>query len=216
MRTLVCKLNGKSMMPISQCQIYPPNRLVRVSIFLFRTRFSCDPNCPFKQHGRHHLCATGLPLLTSNTMLAVLPPELLYLVLDFLDFYDALSLLSTHDHIRPIVEAYLHTNYAFHDIIYRQLLEFEESRADRDSDKIVSIAHNLLQSICDIVELLPKYDHRTVFSEKLDVLQNLVAHRVLHIPNCEDDYGNLCLQVRQIYLHTPSIRILHDPVSAKA
>lgn len=146
-------------------------------------------------------------------MLAALPPELLYLILDFLDFYDALALLSTHYNLTPTIDAYVRSNYSFHSTVYTQLLEFEKLCIDRNSDQIDTIAYNLLQAICDIVEPLPKYEHRTIFSEKLDILQELVVHRVLHIQNCEDDYASLCLKVRQIYLHTPSIRILHDPVS---
>lgn len=145
-------------------------------------------------------------------MLTDLPAELLYSILDFLDFHDALSLLSAHRSLQPAVRNFIHSNYAFHEAVYDRMLDFERTVTSKDCTD--SIAYDLLQLICDIVEPLPNYEHRTVFSEKLDIMQNLVVHRVLEIPNSEDHYARLCLRIRHIYLHAPSIRILHDPVSS--
>ncbi|KAI9288006.1 hypothetical protein BC943DRAFT_317584 [Umbelopsis sp. AD052] len=140
-------------------------------------------------------------------MLTDLPAELLYSILDFLEFHDAVSLSFTHRSLQPAVRNFLRSNFAFHEAVYERMLDFERTATDNTD----SIAYDLLQLICDIVEPMPNYEHRAIFSEKLDILQNLVVHRVLQIPNCEDHYARLCLRIRHIYLHAPSIRILHDP-----
>jgi hypothetical protein len=178
---------------------------LHIYFIFFCPQFSCVfPIIPLPAH--------GLPQ-SPATMLTTLPPELLYLILGFLDFYDALSLLSTHRSLQPTIQTFLRSNFAFHEAVYQRLLDFER-RAD-DNDHLDAIANALLQLICEIVQPLPNYDHRAVFTEKLDIMQNLVVHRVLRIPNMEDDYARLCLKIRHIYLHAPSIRILHDPVSSE-
>jgi hypothetical protein len=78
-------------------------------------------------------------------------------------------------------------------------------------------AHQILQLICKPVEDMPKVEHRTKFSELLEILQNLTIQRILATDlksnGLEHDYAALCLEIRSLYLHTPSIRVLHDPVS---
>ncbi|KAG0166011.1 hypothetical protein DFQ30_007693 [Apophysomyces sp. BC1015] len=76
------------------------------------------------------------------------------------------------------------------------------------------MAAHLLQLICHIVETCPKYEHRAKFTDLLDTLQQLVVRRILSTDvrtGIEYDYASLCLQIRHTYLHTPSIRVLHDP-----
>ncbi|KAG0175789.1 hypothetical protein DFQ28_007773 [Apophysomyces sp. BC1034] len=77
------------------------------------------------------------------------------------------------------------------------------------------MAAHLLQLICHIVETCPKYEHRAKFTDLLDTLQQLVVRRILSTDvrtGIEYDYASLCLQIRHTYLHTPSIRVLHDPM----
>jgi hypothetical protein len=146
-------------------------------------------------------------------MLTALPPELLYLILGFLDFEDIIPITTAYDQLKPLIDKYVHLHYAFHAAVYEHLVQFEQFTMHNESQMTMKIAARLLRIICNIVEGVPKYEHRTVFTEKLDILQNLVANRVLQVSGSADEYADLCLKMRQIYLHTPEIRILHDPVS---
>ncbi|KAF7730297.1 hypothetical protein EC973_002541 [Apophysomyces ossiformis] len=148
-------------------------------------------------------------------MLNQLPIELLCSVLSWLE-YDDLDTLLQFDSIAPIVRHHLHRHFRFHYQTTSLLRLFESlTTTERNKQETRSeMATHLLQLICHIVEKCPKYDHRTKFTELLDTLQQLVVRRILSTDmrtGLEYDYASLCLQVRHTYLHTPSIRVLHDP-----
>ncbi|KAG2174733.1 hypothetical protein INT43_005791, partial [Umbelopsis isabellina] len=144
-------------------------------------------------------------------MLTALPPELLYLVLGFLSFDDIIPLATACEQLKLLVDNYVRVHYSFHAAVYKQLMQFEQLNMHNESQTTMKTAAKLLRLICNIVEDVPKFEHRTVFTENLDILQNLVVNQVLHVSDSADKYADLCLKMRIIYLHTPEIRILHDP-----
>ena len=167
-------------------------------------------------------------------MLQKLPTELLCVVMKYLTF-DDLEELYKIQILEPIVRHHLLRHYRFHYQVSSLLRLFETSlkrknkklnRSGNDtsddndtSDRREDIANQLLELICHVVEKYPKYEHRTKFSDLLGILESTVVKRILahnnnNIPaQAENDYALLCLDIRYKYLHTPSIRVLHDPVS---
>lgn len=150
-------------------------------------------------------------------MLQLLPNELLWLVLNHLDYAEVKRLAS----IKPLqskITQYMQQQYPFQYKLTSLLSLFEAiTTSERQlAETKLEFANQILQLICKSVEPHPKFDHRTYFTELLDVLQQFILDRIL-TPDLkrglEVDYANLCLQIRSIYLHTPSIRVLHDPVS---
>jgi hypothetical protein len=150
-------------------------------------------------------------------MLSLLPNELLWLVLNNLD-YPEVKKLSTITPIQAKITQYIQQQYPFQYKLTSSLSLFEAiTTSERQLEKTkLEFANQILQLICNSVEPYPKFDHRTHFTELLDVLQQFILDRIL-TPDLktglELDYANLCLEIRSIYLHTPSIRVLHDPVT---
>ncbi|KAI8976513.1 hypothetical protein BDB01DRAFT_349789 [Pilobolus umbonatus] len=132
-----------------------------------------------------------------------LPTELIWRIYDYLDYKDIEPFTS----ILPSLSIeYLQQHYPFHHKVKTLLLQFEKT-PDQD------IALDLLHSICDRVSPLPYYEQRHQFTQLLDTLQTLIVERVLDpdlSTGCERHYADLCLSIRTIYLHTSSIRVLHD------
>ncbi|KAG2222941.1 hypothetical protein INT45_012919 [Circinella minor] len=167
-------------------------------------------------------------------MLQKLPTELLCVVMKYLTF-DDLDELYKIQILEPIVRHHLLRHYRFHYQVSSLLrlfesslkrkrekkqssLRYNDSNNDNDTnDRREDIANQLLELICHAVEKYPKYEHRTKFSDLLGILESTVIKRILthnnnNIPQeAEDDYALLCLDIRYKYLHSPSIRVLHDP-----
>lgn len=150
-------------------------------------------------------------------MLQELPTELLCAVLTQLE-YDDLDTLLQIVSIEPIVRHHVLRRYRFHyqvSSLLRLFESFTPSERERQESE-GDLANQLLQLICYSVEKQPKFEHRSKFTELLDIMQYLVVRRILSPelrPGLEKDYASLCLKIRHIYLHTPSIRVLHDPAS---
>ncbi|KAL1934776.1 hypothetical protein VTP01DRAFT_6958 [Rhizomucor pusillus] len=148
-------------------------------------------------------------------MLQELPTELLCAVLTQLE-YDDLDTLLQIVSIEPIVRHHVLRRYRFHyqvSSLLRLFESFTPSERERQESE-GDLANQLLQLICYSVEKQPKFEHRSKFTELLDIMQYLVVRRILSPelrPGLEKDYASLCLKIRHIYLHTPSIRVLHDP-----
>ncbi|KAI9032787.1 hypothetical protein CLU79DRAFT_163981 [Phycomyces nitens] len=147
-------------------------------------------------------------------MLTRLPNELLDAVLGKLE-YDDLDTLSTLECIRPIVQHHLYQHFRFHCKIASLLRLFEAlcPVERRDHEIRSGLAMQLLQFICHIVENHEQQNRQTTFTDLLDTLQKLVIRRILSPDlqmGLEQDYASLCLEVRRTYMHTPSIRVLHD------
>ncbi|RCH77493.1 hypothetical protein CU098_001067, partial [Rhizopus stolonifer] len=148
-------------------------------------------------------------------MLHLLPNELLWTVFLDLEYQDLDSLVQ----IKPISSTVLHfiqQHYNFHYKIVSLLRLYEAiTPSERHSKETRhEFANKILQLICKQVGQLPKFEHRNKFTELLDIVQQFVIQRILSDDlkaGLEHDYANLCLQVRSLYLHTPSIRVLHDP-----
>lgn len=149
-------------------------------------------------------------------MLTKLPTELLCSVLNYLE-YDDLDTLLQIESLEDVIRHHLHRHYRFHYQI-SSLLRLFESLTPTERHKSETrneFAQQLLQLICHIVERCPKFEHRAKFTALLDTLQYLVVKRILAAdirPGMEHDYASLCLDIRHIYLHSPAIRVLHDPV----
>ncbi|KAI8384586.1 uncharacterized protein BYT42DRAFT_562997 [Radiomyces spectabilis] len=148
-------------------------------------------------------------------LLDQLPPELLWCVFHGLT-YDDLDTLLHFDFLAPLVRHYLHRHYRFHYKIASLLRLFESlTPTERHKDETrKAMATQLLHFITTLVEKRPKYEHRNTFTDLLDTLHHLVLRRVLSPDlrsTLEHDYASLCLEIRHIYLHTSSIRVLHDP-----
>ncbi|KAI9245094.1 hypothetical protein BDA99DRAFT_290804 [Phascolomyces articulosus] len=170
-------------------------------------------------------------------MLQKLPTELLCVVMKHLT-YDDLDELNKIRILEPIVRHHLLHHYRFHYQVSSLLRLFEsslinrkkkkkkqfndnnDSGSDHDDvheDRREDIANQLLELICHAVEKCPKHEHRSKFSDLLNILEARVVKRILAydmIPQAENDYALLCLDIRYKYLHSPSIRVLHDPVSS--
>lgn len=148
-------------------------------------------------------------------MIHLLPTELLWTILNHLDYQDLISCLKIR-RLEPAILHYIQVYYKFHFKITSLLRMYEAiTPTDRQlSDTKVQFATQILESICKQVESVPKIDHRNKFSELLEVVQQLTIQRILALDfkSNERDYASLCLEIRALYLHTPSIRVLHDPV----
>ncbi|KAF1802180.1 hypothetical protein V8B55DRAFT_1477768 [Mucor lusitanicus] len=148
-------------------------------------------------------------------MIDTLPNEVFWLVLNHLDYQDMEQLQL----ISPLSKTALHytqQHYPFHYKINSLLRLFEAiTPSERQSkDTKLEFSQQILQQICKQVEILPKMDHRAKFTELLDIVQQFIVARILSPDlksGIEHDYANLCLEIRSQYLHTPSIRVLHDP-----
>ncbi|KAI8079897.1 uncharacterized protein BX664DRAFT_204745 [Halteromyces radiatus] len=148
-------------------------------------------------------------------MLHELPTELLWTILDYLQYEDIDTLLSIGP-LAPMVSTYLQKHYRFHFQVasllrcYETLTSTERQKQDTRYDT----AQQILHILCYHVQQCSKFDQRAEFTQLLDILQQLVVQRVL-CPSLsqglERDYASLCLEIRHIYLHTASIRGLHDP-----
>lgn len=151
-------------------------------------------------------------------MIDTLPNEVFWLVLNHLDYQDMEQLQL----ISPLSKTALHytqQHYPFHYKINSLLRLFEAiTPSERQSkDTKLEFSQQILQQICKQVEILPKMDHRAKFTELLDIVQQFIVARILSPDlksGIEHDYANLCLEIRSQYLHTPSIRVLHDPVGS--
>lgn len=153
-------------------------------------------------------------------MLQKLPAELLSGVLDCLE-YDDLNQLLNVPSVEPIVRHHLLRHFKFHYQIGSLLRLFESlTPSERHlADTRNELARQFLHLICHHVEGYPKVEQRTQFTDKLEILHDLVLKRILSSdlrPGLEHDYAAICLDIRSIYLHTPSIRVLHDPVCIHA
>lgn len=150
-------------------------------------------------------------------MIQLLPTELLWTVLNNLDYQD-LDTLWKIKRLEPNILYYVQTHYKFHYQIssllriYEAITPTERQHAETKT----KIAKEILEFIRSQVESVPKYEHRSKFTELLDIVQQLTLQRILSTDfkanGLEHDYAGLCLEVRGLYLHTPSIRVLHDPV----
>ncbi|KAI8882417.1 hypothetical protein K501DRAFT_221294 [Backusella circina FSU 941] len=148
-------------------------------------------------------------------MLPLIPTEVLWNILNHLEYQDLDTLLHIGT-LAPAVRHHVQTHYPFHYKITSLLRLFESlTPTERQCQETkAELSLQVLQLICEQVENSPKFEHRLKFTELLDIVQQLVVQRVLsaHLKSgLEHDYANLCLQVREFYLHTPSIRALHDP-----
>lgn len=153
-------------------------------------------------------------------MIDTLPNEVLWLVLNHLDYQD-IEQLQLISQLSKTASHYTQQHYPFHYKINSLLRLFEAiTPSERQSkDTKLEFSQQILQQICKQVEILPKMDHRTKFTELLDIVQQFIVARILSPDlkaGSEHDYANLCLEIRSQYLHTPSIRVLHDPVSYHA
>ncbi|CEP17322.1 hypothetical protein [Parasitella parasitica] len=148
-------------------------------------------------------------------MINLLPNEIFWLVLDHLEYKDIENLQAILCLSKSAL-LYIQKHYRFHYKINSLLRLFEAiTPSERQSkDTKLKFSQQILQHICSQVEILPKLEHRTKFTELLDILQQLIVARILSEDSkagIEQDYANLCLEIRSSYLHTPAIRILHDP-----
>lgn len=152
-------------------------------------------------------------------MIHLLPTELLWTVLNNLEYGDVDTLLKVK-RIEHAILHYIQVHYKFHYKITSLLRLFEAITPTQrqEIDTKTKLAQDILQHICTQVEHVPKFEHRTKFSELLDIVQQLTIQRILATDfksnGLEHDYASLCLSIRSLYLHTPSIRVLHDPVSS--
>jgi hypothetical protein len=148
-------------------------------------------------------------------MLQFIPTEVLWSILNHLEYQD-LDVLLQIDPLALAVRHHVQAHYPFHYKITSLLRLFESlTPTERQHQETKALSLQILQLICEQVETSPKFEHRLKFTELLDIVQQLVVQRVLSTnlkSGLEHDYANLCLQVREFYLHTPSIRALHDPV----
>ncbi|KAG2195653.1 hypothetical protein INT47_002892 [Mucor saturninus] len=149
-------------------------------------------------------------------MIQLLPTELLWTVLNNLEYGD-LDNLWKIKRLEPTILYYIQTHYKFHYQISSLLRIFEAitPTARQQGETKTKMAREMLEFIRSSVACLPKYEHRSKFTELLDIVQQLTLQRILasdfKANGLEHDYAGLCLQVRALYLHTPSIRVLHDP-----
>jgi hypothetical protein len=153
-----------------------------------------------------------------HLMLDVLPTELTWTILHYLEYTDIAELESIGSFM-AVVTPYLQTHYRFHYHV-AHLLRFYESLTPDERQKPdglrQDLAQQLLHVLCHHVQQCTKFEQRAKFTQLLNVLQHLVVQRVLSpvLPDGLDkDYALLCLDIRHRYLHTASIRGLHDPVS---
>ncbi|RUS34659.1 hypothetical protein BC938DRAFT_479322 [Jimgerdemannia flammicorona] len=150
-------------------------------------------------------------------MLTSLPPELFLVVLSYLDFHDAETLLYVSTLLRTHTLHHLHSVFPFEASVTSLLSSFDTlPPPDRHNPALLTaLASQLLDQIRVAVEAQPKWNHRACFIDHLDTLQHLVLRRLTHPrypqPGLERRYAELCLQVRQLYLHSPALRLLHDP-----
>lgn len=149
-------------------------------------------------------------------MIELLPNEVFWLVLSHLEYKD-LEELQAIKSLSKTTTHYIQQHYQFQYKINSLLRLFEAiTPTERHSkDTKLKFSQQILQQICKQVEVLPKIDHRAKFTELLDIVQQFIVTRILSEDlkaGIEHDYANLCLEIRSSYLHTPSIRVLHDPV----
>lgn len=148
-------------------------------------------------------------------MIQLLPNELLWTVLNNLEYQDLENLLQIKA-IAATVLHYIQQHYKFHYKVTSLLRLFETipSSARQTKETKLEFATQILQLICKNVESLPdKFEHRAKFSELLEVVQQFILARILTEDlkaGLEHDYANLCLEIRSTYLHSPAIRSLHD------
>jgi len=150
-------------------------------------------------------------------MIDFLPNEVFWLILNHLDYQD-IEQLQLIPQLSKTALHYIQQHYPFHYKTSSLLRLFEAiTPSERQSkDTKLKFSQQILQQICKQVEVLPKMDHRAKFTELLDIVQQFIVARILSPDlraGIEHDYANLCLEIRSQYLHTPSIRVLHDPVS---
>jgi hypothetical protein len=148
-------------------------------------------------------------------MIHLLPTELLWTILNNLEYHDLIILLKIR-RLEPAILHFIQVHYRFHFKITSLLRMYEAiTPTDRQLPETkAKFATQILESICKQVESVPKIDYRNKFSELLDIVQQLTIQRILAVDfkSNERDYALLCLEIRSLYLHTPSIRVLHDPV----
>ncbi|ORZ10794.1 hypothetical protein BCR42DRAFT_422022, partial [Absidia repens] len=148
-------------------------------------------------------------------MLHELPTELLWTILNYLEYDDITTILSIGQ-MEAMVTPYLQQHYRFHYNVASLLRHYESwSNIERQKQDVRrDIAQQLLHLLCHHVQQCSKFEQRAKFTQLLDILQNLVVQRVL-CPSLDRDldrdYAALCLDIRHCYLHTASIRGLHDP-----
>lgn len=140
-------------------------------------------------------------------MIQSLPIELFWSILNYLDYSD-LQQIQTVEPLTKHTQHYIQVHFPFHYKITLLLQQFEITQ------EIESTAKESLESICEQVQDLHVFDRKTKFNELLAILQQLTVERVL-APDLEEGlerhYTFLCLEIRSRYLHTASIRGLHDP-----
>ncbi|CAO3619596.1 unnamed protein product [Mucor hiemalis] len=149
-------------------------------------------------------------------MIHLLPTELLWTVLHNLEYQDLDTLLKIK-RIEPAILHYIQAHYKFHYKVSSLLRLYEAITPTQrqEVDTKNKLAQEILQNICTQVEYVPKLEHCSKFTELLEVVQQLTIQRILapdfKCNGLEHDYAALCLGIRSLYLHTPSIRVLHDP-----
>ncbi|KAI7898555.1 uncharacterized protein BX663DRAFT_524575 [Cokeromyces recurvatus] len=153
-------------------------------------------------------------------MIELLPNELLETVLYHLTYEEVETLLEsipkdTYSTLAQRITGYLKHQYPFQTALSVTIQQFEQTCLRQQQDTHHHTAQQLLALICEQAEPLPPYDRRSRFTELLDIVQRFILQRVLylteHFVACQEGYARLCLLIRDIYLHTPSIRVLHDP-----
>ncbi|CAO3648765.1 unnamed protein product [Cunninghamella echinulata] len=130
--------------------------------------------------------------------------------------YEDLDKLLFINALETSVGHYLYQHYRFQYQtnnllrLFASLTKLERQKQETRHD----IGQQLLLLLCHHVQQCPKFEQRTKFSELLNLLQHLVVQKVLDPQlefGLECEYASLCLEIRHIYLHTASIRGLHDP-----
>lgn len=148
-------------------------------------------------------------------MLQLLPIELYWSILNYLEYQDLTILLS----ILPLkrhTKHFIKRHFPFHYSVSSLLASFESLSSLERQRHNAQFAMQALQFICDQVQDLPVTERKATFNDLLAILQQLTVERILShdLPtDAEHDYARFSLEVRSRYLHTASIRVLHDPVS---
>ncbi|KAG0739185.1 hypothetical protein G6F57_010366 [Rhizopus arrhizus] len=139
-------------------------------------------------------------------MLDLLPIELFWSILSYLDYQDLTRLLFIPS-LQSSTDHFIQLYFPFHHQVSLLLHSFEQT-------KDINISSYLLESICEQVQEVSIYERKTTFNDLLATLQQLTVERVLAEDlkeGLEQAYALLCLEIRSRYLHTASIRVLHDP-----
>ncbi|CAO3698065.1 hypothetical protein G6F70_005734 [Rhizopus microsporus] len=146
-------------------------------------------------------------------MLQLLPIELYWSILNYLEYQDLTILLS----ILPLkrhTKHFIKRHFPFHYSVSSLLASFESLSSLERQRHNAQFAMQALQFICDQVQDLPVTERKATFNDLLAILQQLTVERILShdLPtDAEHDYARFSLEVRSRYLHTASIRVLHDP-----